>query len=356
MIICSNKEFPANMATGDRQDTAYAAVRVARLYYVQNMTTAAIAEELGTSRATVSRLLSYAMEHGLVEIRVHDPQELTGNLESILRKHYALNSIQVVPVPNGSNDADSMQRVAAHAAAYLNRLMQPKTILGLAWGNTVAAIAKQLTPRQVHDVNVVQLNGSGAATNLVNTFGESIVTRFAQNYGAQAHSFPVPAFFDYADTRTALWRERSIQAIHTLQNKASILLFGIGAAATDSHIHTGGYLDQQDLQSLHRDGVVGDIATVFFRANGSWRDVALNARASGPDLDHFQRAAHSLCVVSGKGRIPGLRAALQGGFINELVIDEPSARLLIQTLEQEQPVDPTKASDNHTANRKRDKS
>ena len=34
------------------------AVRVARLYYFQNMTTAAIADEIGTSRATVSRASS----------------------------------------------------------------------------------------------------------------------------------------------------------------------------------------------------------------------------------------------------------------------------------------------------------
>ena len=53
------------MAQGDRQETAYLAVRVARLYYFQNMTTAAIAEEIGTSRATVSRLLSHALERGL---------------------------------------------------------------------------------------------------------------------------------------------------------------------------------------------------------------------------------------------------------------------------------------------------
>ncbi len=337
------------MASPDRQDLAYSAVRVARLYYVQNMTTAAIAEEIGTSRATVSRLLSYAMENGLVEIRVHDPQELSGSLETTILKHYALHSIQVVPVTNASTERESMQRVAAHAAAYLNTLIQPSTVLALAWGNTVAAIADNLIAKQVHGVEVVQLNGSGAGSNLIDKFGESIVTRFAQNYGAQAHSFPVPAFFDYADTRTALWRERGIKSIHALQNSADILLFGIGAAENDSHIHTGGYLDQQDLDSLHQDGVVGDIATVFFRADGSWRDVALNARASGPDLDHFQRAPHSLCVVSGKGRIPGLRAALQGGYINELVIDEPSARLLVQALEQESAPTPTSTSTLATA-------
>ncbi|WP_034291820.1 sugar-binding transcriptional regulator [Herbaspirillum sp. RV1423] len=322
------------MATGDRQEVAYSAVRVARLYYFQNMTTAAIAEEMGTSRATVSRLLSYAMENGLVEIRVHDPQELSGNLEAAITRHYPLRSIQVVPVPAAAGERESLQRVAAHTAAYLNTLVQPATIIGLAWGNTVAAIADNLSTKTVHDVDVVQLNGSGAGADIVNTFGESLVSRFAQNYGGKAHSFPVPAFFDYADTRTALWRERSIKAIRSLQADASILLFSIGAAETGSHIHTGGYLDQQDRQDIRDDGVIGDIATVFFRADGSWRNVALNARSSGPDLDRFRHAAHSICVVSGKGKIPGLRAALLGGFINELVIDEPSARLLVQELEK----------------------
>jgi DNA-binding transcriptional regulator LsrR (DeoR family) len=57
----------------------------------------------------------------------------------------------------------------------------------------------------------------------------------------------------------------------------------------------------------------------------------LNARSSGPGLDSFQRAAHSICVVSGRGKLPGLRAALRGAFINELVIDEPTAGLLVDS-------------------------
>lgn len=308
----------------------HAAVRVARLYYIQNMTTAAIAEDMGTSRATVSRLLSFAMKNGLVEIQIHDPEAQSDSLERIIRTHYKLQSIQVVPMSGASDDRDALSRVAAHAAAYLNTLIVPSTVLALAWGNTVEAIAGYLSPKAVHGVEVVQLNGSATGVDIVNTFGESIIARFAQNYGARAHTFPVPAFFDFADTRDALWRERSIKSIRALQARASILVFSIGAMETGSHVYTGGYLDRRDVQSIRKEGVVGDIATVFFREDGRWRDVTLNARSSGPDLDRFQRAAHSLCVVCGQGKLPGLRAALQGGFINELVIDEPTARLLAQ--------------------------
>ena len=49
-------------------------------------------------------------------------------------------------------------------------------------------------------------------------------------------------------------------------------------------------------------------------------------------MECFARAAHSLCVVSGTGKLPGLKAALRGGFINELIIDEPSARLLVEQI------------------------
>jgi DNA-binding transcriptional regulator LsrR (DeoR family) len=201
----------------------------------------------------------------------------------------------------------------------------------------VAEIANHLVSKPVRDVHVVQLNGSGTGVDIVNSFGESLVSRFAQNYGAKGHTFPVPAFFDYAETRSALWRERSIKAIRALQESASIVLFSIGVKETGSYVHASGYLSKQDVLGIQKEGVVGDIATVFFRGDGSWRDVPLNARSSGPDLDRFQRADHSICVVSGKGKVPGVRAALRGGFINELVIDEPSARLLLDTGEDARP-------------------
>ncbi len=319
------------MVSANRQEVPSLAVRVARLYYFQSMTTAAIAEELGTSRATVSRLLSYAMEHGLVEIRINDPGEQSGSLEQALKARWGLRAVQVVPVTAHAGEQQSLRRVAAHAAAYLGTLVVPSSVLGLAWGTTVAEIASHLVPRAVRDVEVVQLNGSGTGFDIVNSFGESLVTRFAQNYGGRAHGFPVPAFFDYADTRTALWRERSIRSIRALQEKASINLFSIGVKETGSYVHSSGYLSKQDLQGIQKEGVVGDIATVFFRGDGSWRDVPINARSSGPDLDRFARAEHSICVVSGKGKVPGTRAALAGGFISELVIDEPSARLLLES-------------------------
>lgn len=320
------------MSNKDKQQAAHAAVRVARMYYYQGMTTAAIAAEIGTSRATVSRMLAYALDHGLVEIRIHNPAEQAGSLEAVIREHYQLGSVQIAPTPANATEADTLRLVAIQAAAYLNTIVRPTTVLGLAWGHTVAAIAAELTPHPVHDMEIVQLNGSTTGADLANDFGDSLLARFARNYGARPYAFPVPAFFDFAETRQFLWRERSIGAIRQRQESSTILLFSIGVEQHGSHVYSGGYLDETDKACLRQDGVVGDIATVFFRGDGSWQDVALNARSSGPDLGRFAQAEHALCVVTGKGKLPGLKAALQGGFINELILDEPLARLLADSI------------------------
>jgi DNA-binding transcriptional regulator LsrR (DeoR family) len=94
-------------------------------------------------------------------------------------------------------------------------------------------------------------------------------------------------------------------------------------------VYAGGFLEASDLEELNRTGVVGDIATVFYRFDGTYDQIPLNARASGPDLSLFKRAKHALCVVSGLGKAVGLRAALRGGLMSELIVDEPTARALL---------------------------
>ena len=51
------------------------ALHAARLYYLQDLTMEAIGHELKVSRSTVSRLLDYAREAGIVEIRLTSAAE-----------------------------------------------------------------------------------------------------------------------------------------------------------------------------------------------------------------------------------------------------------------------------------------
>lgn len=313
------------------EDQSTLAVKVARLYYYQGLTTNVIADELGLSRPKVSRLLTFARQSGLVEIRINDPAENSQSLEKAIQQQFDVPKVRVVAVPQDADESEWLQRVAQYTAGHLNSIVRSKMIIGMAWGTTLDAISQYLTPKRCYDVDIVQLNGSGNVYTINNFYTSEIYSRFAQNYGARAFLFPVPAFFDYPETKQAMWRESSIRRLIDMTSRADLLIYSIGSAQArvPSYVYSEGYLSAQDFEELQREGVVGDIATVFFRQDGSYQDIPLNTRATGPDLSLFQQSRHGMCVVSGLGKVAGLRAALIGRMMNELILDERTARALL---------------------------
>ena len=181
-------------------------------------------------------------------------------------------------------------------------------------------------------MEIIQLNGSSSTQAVNNYYTSDTYSRFAENYGAKTYLFPVPAFFDFPATKQAMWKERSVQRMVRKMRQADLFVYSIGAphGGLPSYVYVGGYLEPADFREMSRQNVVGDIATVFFREDGSYDDISLNARASGPDLSLFQRAKHALCVVSGLGKVNGLRAALRGELMRELIVDEPTAHALLR--------------------------
>ncbi|MEF2277791.1 sugar-binding transcriptional regulator [Deinococcus sp. YIM 134068] len=323
----------ARTSGGSAPSMPHQAVQVARLYYEQGRTTEEIAAELGLSRPKVSRLLSYARRSGLVEIRIHDPEGEAQGLEARLRERYPFLRPQVVGVLPGSTEDLWLERTATAAANLLSKRLTPGMRVGLAWGNTLEAVSRALTPLNVPGVTFVQLNGSASQSDFVSGFVTDTILRFARNYSGGAQLFPVPTFFDDPLTKRAMWRERSVRHVLALQESADILMYSVGSldASVPSHVYSAGYLDVDDLRTVKNEGAVGDIATVFYRADGTWEDLSLNARASGPELSLVQRVPESICVVSGLGKVAALRGALEGRLMSRLIVDEVTAVAVLET-------------------------
>lgn len=307
------------------------AVQVARLYYQQQLTTDAIARELGTSRSRVSRLLALARRSGIVDIRIHDPQGRPQNLSARLLERWPGVQFQVVGLPPYASQDMRLERVAVAAAHWLAAALRPGMVVGLAWGNTIDAVSRALPPRPVSGAQFVQLNGSASVLEFSSGFVGGTLTRLAQAVGGQVHLFPVPTFFDDPATKQAMWRERSVQHVLELQRRAEVLLFSVGSqdAALPSYVYTAGYLDENDVAELAAQGAVGDIATVFFRQDGRGEGLTINGRASGPDLALIRQHPQATCVVADPGKARALRAALAGGLCRTLIVDETTAQAML---------------------------
>lgn len=307
------------------------ALRAAQMYYLQDLTMDAIARELRTSRSTVSRLLSSARETGLVQIEIRNPLDTGPELEGLIRQRHNVD-VHVVPVLETLNEAETLDRVALQAARTIGPLVDSNAIIGVAWGSTLSAVSRHLTRKITHDSVIVQLNGAGNMHTTGLTYASDIMRRFGTAYGARVEQFPVPAFFDHAATKTAMWSERSVQRILALQSKMGIAIFGVGSVHADfpSHVYAGGYLDEADLNILAASDVVGDVATVFFRGDGSSDGIVLNERSTGPSLAQLRQVRRRICVVSGESKVNGLRGALAAGLATDLILDEGTARRLVE--------------------------
>lgn len=318
-----------------RGKLAYSA---AQMYYWEGQTMQRIARELNVSRSTVSRLLEEARASGIVRISLHRPVDGSSVLEHQVSELYGVQAY-VASVPAHAGADSVTQAVSVLAGRVVDALVHPGMIIGVAWGATMTAVVSQLPEREILKVDVVQLHGSinsqhGELDAALSEFksGMDVVESFARAYSGRPHIFAVPAFFDFKETKEALWRERSTKRILDLQRRANLAIFGIGTFDNSMHhsqVYAEGYLGREDLNYLTRESVVGDVCTVFLREDGSWQGIELNRRSSGLLPDELARIPQRVCVINGPHKVPALRGALAAGLVTDLVLDQDSAIRLV---------------------------
>ena len=314
----------------DKEETILAA---SSMYYLQDIKMESIASHLHMSRSTVSRLLKEARTSGLVEITLRPTPSRAPGISQRISQQFGVETY-VVPVSDSAPVAERLEQVALATARMVSGWFDSDMVLGVAWGTTLGAIAKHLSKKPTRNSSIVQLNGAANNRTSGVDYVGSLISRFGDAFDARVHLFPVPAFFDYAETRQAMWRERSVARVLDVQRRADIALFSIGAVAGEvpSHVYSAGYLEREDIEILEAEGVVGDVCTVFLRADGTYEDLSLNERATGPTPHELRRVPRRVCAVAGDSKVVPLLAALRAGVITHLVLDEQTATALVKLI------------------------
>ena len=125
------------------------ALKVATLYYRDGFNQQEIASELSISRATVSRLLQYGRDQGLVTIKIHNPLAPLHQLQTDLMAKYP-SLKEAVIVPGKDNPLEEVGVAGAH---YIEKIVHNNDIIGLGWGRTVYQVALHITPKRSEEHN-----------------------------------------------------------------------------------------------------------------------------------------------------------------------------------------------------------
>ena len=310
----------------DRYEDMYQA---ATRYYIQGETMESIAHQLRLSRSSVSRLLKEARESGLVRISLADHTGSQSPLAATLASAFGVR-VHLVPVRESANENLRFDQVARLAGRLFTEAVDDHQLIGVAWGVTLSHVARHLGRRPLVGSTIVQMNGGANQRSSGIPYIGEILQSIGDAFDSRVVLFPVPAFFDYAATKEAMWRERSVQNVLRLHDRRDLAVFGVGSlqGQVPSHVYSAGYMDANDMQKLADDGVVGDVCTVLLREDGTYDDIDYNARATGLTPAELQNVPRRICVVADPSRAPAVVGALRARVATDLVIDEATARAI----------------------------
>jgi len=303
--------------------------QAAWLYYVGNLSQQDISDRLGVSRFKVVRMLADAREQGLVRISVEHRTSKTLALADQLASKYALEEVQVAPVPLSQEDeAYGRSAVGILAANYLTRVLsvdEPITI-GVGWGRTLSAMADNLSRIRKNDVRFVSIMGSVA--DATHTAPGDVCIRLAATTQSSAMLMPAPFLADSAEACQTIMQQRLVNKALQAARAADHALMSVGecgpgAILFESEIFTG-----EQKEELQAAGVVGDCCGVFFTEDGSVADTPLNDCT--PCVRPNEMAdMDTVILASGKRKTTATLAVLRAGFVKRLLVDETLATSLL---------------------------
>ena len=311
-------------------------VRVARLYYKQDMTQAQIAERLGLSRQKVQRLLRKSREHGLVQITI---RPIAGNYcddERALEGRYGLRETVVVETTADEDQTVAAREVGAAAADYLMRIVRSAHRIVLSWGGTllemVNATCHYARPGLV-GIEVVQgLGGLGDPNH--EAHATELTRRLARHLEGRGLILPAPGLAGTSRAHKAFCSDPTVTDVLDKARSSHVAFMGIGAPRKDSLlIREGSILSWAEMTGLMDHGAVGDINLRYFDEDGKPLQSDLDKRVIGLTLRELKHIGHIVGVAGGQAKFRAVRAALRGQLIDVLITDHVTAQRLLSDRE-----------------------
>lgn len=301
-------------------------INVARLYYQSEYSQDQIAKLLNISRPTVSKFLNYAKEHGYVTIQINDPMDMSDDLSVALKNKYNLDIVIIAYSPL-NNDDEIKKHIGRATAEYLHNIVKADDIIGISWGTTMYSIATQLIEKKLKGVQVVQLKGGLSYTN-INTYASEINKLFTDAFHAYGRSLPLPVIFDSPELKKIIEKDSHINQIIQMGKQANIAIFSTGTVKDDALLFRLGYFNKEEINRI-QENAVGDVCSRFFNKNGEICDEKINSRIVGIELEELRKKERTILVAGGERKIEALHAALSSKIANTLVIDQFTAKLLL---------------------------
>lgn len=284
------------MTTTESRNHIELVLKIARMYYTDNLTQAQIAAQIGYSRPTISRLLSESRDRGMVRIEIGHPLERLMQLEDALVRRYGLKCARVAQVNPGQDPSTIVPR---YAAALLTEKSSPDSLITVSNGRAVAATVREVAIQDWPKSNVAQMVGALSPSNPM-TDSPDICRMLAERLGGTVTTLHVPMILSSAHIAAAMRQEPQIATALALGGGADVALEGVGATEGDrlSPVFDA-YVTPHMVKEIRAQGAVATIC------------------------------GHFIGVAWGQEKVKAIKACLVGSYISALATDQATAESLL---------------------------
>lgn len=304
--------------------------RIAYLYYKNDLTQQQIADQLRLSRPKVTRLLQEARRSGIVRIEILQNLPMEEKIAFDLQHFFKLRRAAVVRSESiQSETLESIRR--ALASIIVGELGRVKSI-GFSYSRTVGDISDYIyVGSETYDIAVCDLMGAMIGYSVPYGPAADVARRIGGSF------FPISApimALEGKGTDTYLSDPNLKRSMEKAQS-IDIAVVGIGDSTTQNILYRSGYITEETVNNMRRQGIVGEMCIRFFNADGLRVESEFESRVISVPWQTLVRAKKVVAVVSGKNKIKPALAGLKSGIVTDLVTDHETAHGILEMYQQE---------------------
>jgi len=318
------------MKTGADISTIY---RIARYYYVDELSQEEIAVKEGFSRSQISRLIEKARSLGLVKITLEPPtSRRTDELSLALTEKLHLQTAIVVPVRKNANQNEIVKAIATRAGDFLDTLLPTFGIVGVGWGKTVYETSMVLSHRRGHSaqqpffVPLIGLSGDTNPSLQINT----IIDHFRSSFGSEGLFINLLSVREKGSALSSIEKNR-LDVLRECWSHVEAAVIGLGIPPAFS-LNLIDELPDLYKDELKKSAACADILSQFFDEHGTIFHSEHEYDLLAYDIRNLSKLKRSICLAGGDLKARGIIAASQSKFISDLITDEHTADKILTLL------------------------
>lgn len=308
-------------------------IRAAELYYEKNYSQSEIARLLKCSRSTVSRLITEALENGIVQINIRRPVEKIQTLADEIKKTFNLK--EVIVVSGGSSSDQAFYNVGFATTELLTHILHDNMVIGISWGLTLSYVVKELAKHTFNliGIDVIQLMGGlGFSDPAVD--GPELAQKMASALGGTYRYIQAPAVLKTPELAANIMEEKYIQETLKRAEQADVIISSVGSLMDNlSSMERSGYINKEDRAEYQAHGAIGHSLARLIDENGNLVNHVFNKRIVGVDLDLLRKVKWSIGIGANPMKANVFLAAIKGKHFNVLVIDDGTAREVLRLMD-----------------------